>query len=87
MGTNVCYGNTNNVFANITFTRQCDLVGMRLRHVSGGFKQNRYTFGPYWFWTVVTNASDSVVFPAKPLSGMYTNLHPIIFHHIDFHFR
>ena len=67
MGKKVCYSTKNRAYGNFTFQRNCELVAIRLRHATGKFfkdgKTTRWATPGRRFWTIVTNDSDSFVYP------------------------
>ena len=69
IASHICYGPKDNAYAKFTFNQQCELVGLRLRHVSGVFKdkygKGLFGRGAWKFWTLITNSSNSLVYPTN----------------------
>ena len=77
MAKGTCYGTKDSSYGKFKFNQDCDLVGLRLNHVSGefnsrSFPNSRWGWGGSRCWSVVTNSSDSLIFPTNLSSeGQY----------------
>ena len=68
MDVHVCHGTKDNSYGKFTFHHDCDLVGIRFRHMNGTLERDANNgkttkWGDGGFWTCITDSTNSILYP------------------------